>query len=91
MGQARQTTSEMGISRAWPTAREIGISQADLKISRAGPGAVRSARRGPTCESWPHSQRPLELKYGYFFNFENITKRDIKRDVSAIFVRNGMS
>ena len=67
-----------------------------LKISPAGPGAgwARRRRRGP---ARPHLRvlAPPAKTVGFeimdFLEFENITKRDIKRDISAIFVRNGMS
>ena len=54
-----------GPGRAGPTAREIGISREGSSFGpcfinltdRAGRG-----RPGPTRESWPHLQRPLDLK-----------------------------
>ena len=57
-----------------------------------GLGQVPSARPGSTPP--PRVDPPAKI-VGFeildFLEFENITKRDIKRDVSAIFVRNGMS
>ena len=63
-----------------------------LGRARAGPGAVGPARLDPTSESWPPPAKTVgfEMILG-FLQFENITKRDIKRDISAVFVRNEMS
>ena len=67
-----------------------------FKISPAGPGAGWAGRRrlGP---ARPHLRElaPAAKTVGFeildFLEFESITKRDVKRDTSAIFVRNGMS
>ena len=57
-----------------------------------GLGQAPSARPGSTP---PPIVGPTAKIVGFeildFLEFENITKRDIKRDISAIFVRNGMS
>ena len=105
-GQAGQTTSEIGNSLAGPSRRRgdwnltdlVGLGPVILKISPAGPGAgwARCRRLGPAI---PHLRElaPLAKNVGFeisdFLEFENITKRDIKRDISAtpsIVVRNGM-
>ena len=68
----------------------VGLGPVILKISpagpgaRAGPGAVGSARLDPTSESWPHPQKTVGFEMLDFLQFENITKRDVKRDTSAI-------
>ena len=59
-----------------------------LGRARAGPGDVGAARLDPTSESWPPAKT---VGFEIFLQFENITKRDIKRDLLAIFVRKGMS
>ena len=67
-----------------------------LKTSPAGPGAGW-ARRGRPGPARPHLRElaPPAKTVGFeildFLQFEDITKRDIKRDISTIFVRNGMS
>ena len=65
-----------------------------LKISPAGPGAgwARCRRLGP---ARPHLRElaPPAITVGFeildFLEFEITTKRDLKRDTSALFVRNG--
>ena len=69
--------------RAW--ARE-------LKISRARPGAGW-ARRGRPGPARPHLRKlapyakTLEFEILDYLQFENITKRDMTRDTSDLFVR----
>ena len=103
-GQAGQTTSEIGNSLAGPGRRRVGLEShrpgrawaRDFEnITRwagRGLGQAPSARPGSTPP--PRVGPPAKI-VGFeildFLEFENITKRDIKRDISAIFVRNGMS
>ena len=80
----------------WNLPDLVGLGLMILKIPPAGPGAgwARRRRHGPAP---PHLRElaPPAKTVGFeildFFQFENITKRGIKRDISAIFVRNGMS
>ena len=51
----------------------------------ARPGSTPPPRVGP-----PAKNVGFEI-LDFFLEFGSITKRDIKRDISAIFVRNGMS
>ena len=68
----------------------------DLKISPAGPGAgwARRGRPGPARHHLRELAPPAKA-IGFeildFLEIENNAKRDKKRDISAIFVRNGMS
>ena len=80
----------------WSLPDLVGLGLVILKISPAGPGAgwARRRRLGP---ARPHLRelappaKNVAFEILDFVQFENITKRDIKRDISAIFVRNGMS
>ena len=80
----------------WNLPDLVGLGLVILEISPAGPGAgwARRRRLGP---ARPHLRElaPPAKTVGFemldFLQFGNITKRDIKRDISAIFVRNGMS
>ena len=80
----------------WNLTDLVGLGLVILKISPVGPGTgwARRRRLGP---ARPHLREltPPAKTVGFeisdFLEFENITKRDIKRDISAIFVRNGMS
>ena len=80
----------------WNLPDLVGLGLVILKISPAGPGA-RSARRRRLGPARPHLRelaapaKTVAFEILDFLQFENITKRDIKRDTSAIFVRNGMS
>ena len=76
----------------------VGLGAVVLKISPIGPGAgwARCRRLVPAI---PHLRElaPLAKNAGFeisdFLEFENITKRDIKREISATpstVVRNGM-
>ena len=104
MAQAGRTTSEIENSLTRPGRRRVGLKYhrpgrawaRDLKISPAGPGAGWARRR------WPGPARPhlrelappaktVGIEMLDFLQFENIAKRDIKRDISAVFARNGMS
>ena len=99
--QAGQTTSELGNSLVGPGRRRVGLEShrpgrawaRDLEnITSAG--WARRRRLGP---ARPHFRglappaKAVGLEIMDFLEFENITKRGIKRDISAIFVRNGMS
>ena len=80
----------------WNLLDLVGLGLVIVKISPAWPGAgwARRRRLGP---ARPHLRElaPPAKTVGFeildFLEIENITKRDIKRDISAIFVRNGMS
>ena len=67
-----------------------------MKISPAGPGAGW-ARRGRPDPARPHlrelasSAKTVGFEILDFYNLKKINKRDIKHDISAIFVRNEMS
>ena len=80
----------------WNLTDLVGLGPVILKISPAGPGAgwARRRRLGPA-RSHLRELAPPAKTVGFeildFLQFENITKRDIKRDISAVFVRNGMS
>ena len=88
------------VSWDWDLSDLVGLGLVILKVSPAGPGAgwARRRRLGP---ARPHLRelappaKTVAVEILYFLQFENITKgdtkRDIKRDVSAIFGRNGMS
>ena len=102
MGQAGQTTSEVVNSLVGPGRRRVGLKShrpgrtwvSELKISPAGPGAGW-ARRGRPRPARSHLRElaPPAKTVGFeilvldFLQLENITKRDIKRDISDIFVR----
>ena len=68
----------------------------NLKISPAEPGAgwARRGRPGPARHHLRELAPPAKA-IGFeildFLEIENNAKRDKKRDISAIFVRNGMS
>ena len=84
------------VSWDWNLTDLVGLEPVILKISPAGPGAgwARRRRLGP---ARPHLRelappaKTVVFETLDFFQFEKITKRDIKRDISAISVRNGMS
>ena len=79
----------------WNLTDLAGIGPVILKILLAGLGAgwVRRRRLGP---ARPHLRelappaKTVGVEILDFLHFDNITKRDKKRDISAIFVRNGM-
>ena len=80
----------------WNITDLVGLGPVILKISPAGPGAgwARRRRLGPArphLREWAPPAKTVGFEILDFLEFENITKRDIKRDISAIFVRNGMS
>ena len=78
--------------RDWNLPDLVGLGLVILKISPAGPGAgwARRRRLGP---ARPHLKRVGPTRENRWIEIldENITKRDIKRGISAIFVRNGIS
>ena len=84
------------ISWDWNLTDLVGLGPVILKISPAGPGAgwARRRRLGPARLHLRELAPPAKT-VGFeildFSEFEYITKRDIKRDISAIIVRNGMS
>ena len=89
--------SEMCIrDRDWNLTDLVGLGPVILKISPAGPGAGWALRRrlGP---ARPHLRElaPPAKTVGFeiwvFYSLKISRKRDIKRDISAIFVRNEMS
>ena len=99
-GQAGQTTSEIGNSLAGPGRRRVGLEShrpgrawaRDFEnITRwAGRGLGQAPSARPASTPPPRVGPPAKI-VGFeildFLEFESITKRDI----SAIFVRNGMS
>ena len=96
---------EIGSSLPGPGRRRVGLESHrpgrawahDSKVSRAGPwyglGRARSARPGsaPPARVGPPTRTDPRIQCIGFFQIENIAKRDLKRDISAIFVRNEMS
>ena len=79
----------------WNLTDLVGFGPVILKISPAGPG-TGWARRRRLDPAQPHLRElapPAKTggKVLIFLEFESITKRDIKRDISATFVKNGMS
>ena len=88
--------SRADVAWDWSLTDLVRLGPVILKISPAGPGVgwARLLRLGP---AGPHLRElaPPAKTVGFeildFLEFENITKREIKRDISAIFVRNGMS
>ena len=94
----------MGNSLAGPGRRRVKLKShrpdrawaRDLNISPAGPGAGW-ARRGRRRTARPHLRElaPPAQIVGFeildFLQVENITKRDTKGDIAAIFLRNEMS
>ena len=76
----------------WNPTDPVRLGPVILKISPAVPGAdwARRCRLGP---ARPHLKRVGPTRKNRWIEIldENITKRDIKRDISAIFVRNGIS
>ena len=96
-GQAGQTTSEIGNSLAGPGRRRVGLEyhrpgrawardfENITRWAGRGLGQAPSARPGSTPP--PRVGPPAKI-VGFeildFLEFENITKRDIKRDISAI-------
>ena len=96
--------SEIGNSLAGPGRRRVGLEShrpgrawaRDLKVSPAGPGAGWTSRGRPR-PARPHLRElaPPAKIVGFealdFLQFESITKRDIKRGISATLVRNEVS
>ena len=54
--------------------------------ARAGPGAIGLTRLGPHLRELTPPGKTLELEMLHFLLFESVSKRDIERDMSAIFV-----
>ena len=99
-----RTTSEIGNSLTGPGRRRVGLEShrpgrawaRDFgKITRwAGRGLGQAPSTRPGSTPPPRVGPPAKIvgfEILHFSEFENITKRDIKRDISAVFVRNGMS
>ena len=95
-----QTTREIGESLGGPSRRRVGLEShrprqtwaRELKVAPAGPGAGW-ARRGRPGPARPHLRKlapyakTLEFEILDYLQFENITKRDMTRDTSDLFVR----
>ena len=80
----------------WNLPDLVGLGLVILKTSPAGRGAGWARRRRlglarPHLGELATPAKTVGFEILDFLQFENITKRDIKRDLSAIFVRNGMS